>query len=132
MSFFEKHAHFGSRAVHVVCESFHDYRHFVRGITLEDEMLQGELLIADSSAFFDGAFDGIACHRGFAGLFDSGIQAGIALDVRPAEFRGDHHFFHQFANDLAFFQICDFSLGVEPLSSHRCKKLNPRCEVRQL
>jgi hypothetical protein len=33
---------------------------------------------------------------------------------------------------LAFFQICDFSLGVEPLSSHRDNKLKPQCEAGQL
>ena len=115
----KKHAHFRSRAVQIVRECLHDYWHFVRSVAFEDKVLEHELFVTDSSTLLNSSLDGIPCHRGSAGLLHSGVEAGIAFDVRSAEFRRDHHFLYQFANNLAFLQICDFSLSMEPLSSHR-------------
>ena len=49
---------------------------------------------------------------------DRGEEPRIAVGIGAAELRGDHDFFHELADDLAFFQTGDFTFCVEPLASH--------------
>ena len=54
----------------------------------------------------------------FARFFDRGEEARIAVGIGAAELGGDHDFFDEFADRLAFFQTGDFTFCMEPLASH--------------
>ena len=116
---FEKHADVRRGAVVVVGQDLDDHRHFVRRVALEDDVLHDELFVADARAFLDRALDHVAAHALPARLFHGGEEARIAVRIRAAELGGDHDFFDEFADRLAFFQAGDFTFCLEPLASHR-------------
>ena len=95
-----------------------DDRHLVRRVAFEDDVLHHQFVVADARAFLDGAFDDVARHAGLARLFDRGRKPRIPGGIGPAELGGDHDFFDQFADELAFFQTGDFSFCMEPLATH--------------
>ena len=117
-AFLEEDANLRRGAVVVVGQDLDDDRHLVRRVTFENDMLHHELVVADARAFLDGALDHVARHAGFARLVHDGRKPGFRGGLGPAELRGDHDFFHEFSDELAFFQPGDFSFGVKPLATH--------------
>ena len=117
-AFLEEHANFRRGAVVVVGQDLDDDRHLVRRVTFEDDMLHDEFVVADARAFLDRALDHVARHAGFARFVDHGREPGIRGGLGAAELRGDHDFFHELSDELAFFQPGDFSFGVKPLATH--------------
>ena len=114
----EKDPDLGSGAVVVVGENFDDHRHFVRRITFEHDVLHHELVVADARAFFDRALDDVTRDAGLARLFDDGCQPRVPGQLRPAQLRRDHDFFHELPYGLAFPQPGDFSFRMQPLATH--------------
>ena len=117
-AFLEEDADFRRGAVVVVGQHLDDDRHFVRRVALEDDVLQDEFLVADAGAFLDGALDDVAGDARLARLFHGRGEPRISGRFGSAELGGDHDFFDEFADHLAFFQAGDFAFCVEPLASH--------------
>ena len=82
-------------------------------------MFEHEFLITDARALLDRALDHIAGHRCSPRFFHGGEKPRVAFCVWSAGLRRDHDFLHEFADDLAFFEVRHFAFRMEPLSSHR-------------
>jgi len=124
----EEDADLGGGAVLVVGIDLDDDGDLVRGVALEDHVIEDDLFAADPGAFLDGALDDVAGDGLLARLFESCEQPGITRRVRPAEFSSDHDFFDEFTGGLRLFQRGDRSFSEEPLATHRvvqCTKLRP-------
>jgi hypothetical protein len=117
-AFLEEHPNFRSCAVVIVSQDLDDYRHLVRRVTFENDMFHNEFVVADARPFFDRALDDVARDAGFACLVDDGREAGIRARLSPAKLRGHHNLFHEFSDELTFFQPGDFSFGMKPLATH--------------
>lgn len=116
---FEKLADFRRSPIVVVGQNLHNDRHFVGSIAFENNVFERQFFVANTSTFFDRAFDDVARDAGFARFFNGSEQSRISGGVRPAHFGGDHDFFDEFSDDLTFFEVGDFTFGLEPLATHK-------------
>ena len=120
----EKHPDLAGTPVVIVGHHLDDHRHLVRGVAFVHDMLEHHLVVADPGAFVDGALDHIAGDTGLLGLLHRGEQPGVGLEIGAAEFGGDGHFLHKFADRLTFFKVNDRAFCVEPLTSHGAESGN--------
>ena len=118
LALFEEDADFGRGAAAVVGEAFDDDGDFVGGEAFVGDEFVIDLLPGQASAFFDGAFDGIARDGLFLGSLNGGVEAGIEIGVGATALGGDLDFFDQLAEELAAFQRADFAPLLFPLGSH--------------
>ena len=127
LPFFEEHAHFRRGAVHVVGQRFHDDRHLVRRVALEDHVVHDQLFAADARAFFDRALDDVAGDALLARLFQAAKSRALPAGIGAAELGGDGDFLHQFAGGGGLTFGVDFAFREEPLATHRASKYNQAC-----
>ena len=115
---FEEDADFWRRPVLIVGQDLDDDRDFVRGVTFKNDKLQLKFFVANTRAFFDCAFDGVAGDALLARFLDDRGETGVPRRISAAHFCGDHDFLHEFADDLAFLETRHFAFGVKPLTTH--------------
>jgi tetratricopeptide (TPR) repeat protein len=123
---FEKHAYLWRRPIDVVGINLDDDRHLLRGVTLEDDVFDGELFCADARALFYGAVDGLAIDTFLLGLLNGGKKARVRPRIGSAHFGGDGDFPNKFGRRAALLEAGDQPLGMEPLSSHGAMLTNCR------
>ena len=121
---FEEHADFRCGAVVVVGHGLHDDRHLVRGIALESHVLERGLVTARACALGDGPFDDVLGYTFLACLFQRRSEPRIRRRIRPAMTRRDGDFADKLARRLRFPERGNFTLGQQPLTSHRRRILS--------
>jgi hypothetical protein len=87
LPFFEKDADLRRGAVVVVRQHFHNHRHFVWGISFENDVLHDELFTRElAGTFFDRALNHVTRHGRLARLFHRGRETRIRTDIGPPSF----------------------------------------------
>jgi hypothetical protein len=90
----------------------------VRRETFIDDGLVVHRLVGEARALLDGAVDGVARARGFAGGFDGGAEAGVVRRVGVTKARGDGDLLRQFSENLATLVGGFLAASVFPLRSY--------------
>ncbi len=107
-------------------------RHLVRGVALEDDVLQGVPVVAHPGPLLDGALDDVAGHAGLARLLQGGEEPGVGGRVGAAELGGDRDLLHHLPHHLPLLQVDDRAFRVEPLASHETATASSRCPARAM